>query len=123
MPSYRLGRTNEDIQRELAVLLRTVKDPRVSAHMLSIVRVDTASDLGSCKIYISCLDKGDEKEIRRGLRSASGYLRKELSRALNLRHTPELIFILDDSITEGTRILKLMDDLEEKYNGSHSQGE
>ena len=85
MPSYRLGRTNEDIQRELSVLLRTVKDPRVSAHMLSIVRVDTASDLGSCKIYISCLDKGDEKEIRRGLRSASGYLRKELSRALNLQ--------------------------------------
>jgi len=123
MPSYRLGRTNEDIQRELSVLLRTVKDPRVSAHMLSIVRVDTASDLSSCKIYISCLDKGDEKEIRRGLRSASGYLRKELSRALNLRHTPELIFILDDSITEGTRILKLMNDLEEKYNGSKTDGE
>lgn len=114
MPSYRLGRINEDIQRELSALLRTVKDPRVSGHLLSILRVDTASDLGSCKVYISALDHADEKEIRRGLKSASGYLRRELSVALNLRHTPELQFILDHSIDEGARIIKLMNELEAK---------
>lgn len=114
MPSYRMGRVNEDIQRELSALLRTVKDPRVSGHMLSIVRVETASDLGSCRVFISSLDQGEEKDIRRGLRSASGYLRRELSRALNLRHTPELQFILDNSIDEGARIIRLMNDLEAK---------
>ena len=114
MPSYRLGRVNEDIQRELSALLRTVKDPRVGGHLLSIVRVDTASDLGSCKVFISSLDQGDEKEIRRGLKSASGYLRRELSRALNLRHTPELQFILDNSIGEGAKIIQMMNDLEAK---------
>ena len=114
MASYRLGRINEDIQRELSALLRTVKDPRVSEHLLSIVRVETASDLSSCKVYISSLDHGEEKDIRRGLRSAAGYLRRELSRALNLRHTPELLFILDNSIDEGARIIKLMNELEAK---------
>lgn len=116
MPSYRMGRVNEDIQRELSALLRTVKDPRVSGHMLSIVRVETASDLGSCKVFISSLDQGEERDIRRGLKSASGYLRRELSRALNLRHTPELQFILDNSIDEGARIIKLMNDLEAKQH-------
>lgn len=114
MASYRLGRINEDIQRELSALLRTVKDPRVSGHMLSIVRVDTASDLSYCKVFVSALDAGAEKDVRRGLRSASGYLRRELSRTLNLRHTPELQFILDNSIDEGARIIRLMNDLEVK---------
>lgn len=116
MPSYRMGRINEDIQRELSALLRTVKDPRVSGHMLSVVRVDTANDLSYCKVFLSTLDQADQKDIRRGLKSASGYLRRELSRALNLRHTPELQFILDNSIDEGARIIKLMDDLEKKYH-------
>ena len=114
MASYRLGRINEDIQRELSALLRTVKDPRVSDHLLSIVRVETSSDLSYCKIFVSTLDQGSEKDIRRGLRSAAGYLRRELSRALNLRHTPELQFILDNSIDEGSRIIQLMNDLEAK---------
>lgn len=117
MPSYRINRVNEDIQRELSELLRTVKDPRVSSHMLSVVRVDTANDLSSSKIYISALDQGDEKDIRRGLKSASGYLRRELSRAMNLRHTPELIFVLDNSIDEGSRIIRLMNQLEENGHG------
>lgn len=119
MASYRLGRINEDIQRELSALLRTVKDPRVSEHLLSIVRVDTASDLSYCKVFVSALDQADAKDIRRGLRSASGYLRRELSRALELRHTPELQFILDDSIGEGARIIQLMNQLEaQQHDGT-----
>ena len=114
MASYRMSRINEDIQRELSVLLRTVKDPRVSEHMLSIVRVDTSNDLSYCKVFISTLDSADQKSIRQGLRSASGYLRRELGHALTVHRTPELQFILDDSIDEGSRIIKMMDELEAK---------
>ena len=114
MPSYRINRINEDIQRELSALLRTVKDPRISSRMLSVVRVDTSNDLSYCKVYLSALDQGVEKDVRRGLKSAAGYLRRELSRALDLRHTPELHFILDNSIDEGARIIRMMNDLEEK---------
>ncbi|MCC8130042.1 MAG: 30S ribosome-binding factor RbfA [Clostridiales bacterium] len=114
MPSYRINRINEDIQRELSALLRTVKDPRVGGHMLSVVRVDTATDLSVSKIYVSALDCADEKELRKGLKSTAGYLRRELSRTMNLRHTPELQFIVDHSIDEGAHILHIMDDLEAK---------
>lgn len=114
MANYRLNRINEDIQRELSALLRTVKDPRVSAHMLSIVRVDTSSDLSYCKVYLSTLDQQDSKDIRRGLKSATGYLRRELGHALDLRKTPELTFILDNSIDEGARIIRMMEQLEEQ---------
>ena len=114
MPSYRINRINEDIQRELSALLRTVKDPRISSRMLSVVRVDTSNDLSYCKVYLSALVQGVDKDIRRGLKSASGYLRHELSRALDLRHTPELQFILDNSIDEGARIIRMMEDLEKK---------
>ena len=114
MPNYRINRINEDIQRELSALLRTVKDPRVSGHMLSVVRVDTSTDLSYCKIYLSTLDQADAKDIRRGLRSAAGYLRRELGHALDLRKTPELTFILDNSIDEGSRIIRMLDELEEQ---------
>lgn len=112
MANYRLNRINEDIQRELSALLRTVKDPRISEHMLSVLRVDTSSDLSYCKVWLSTLDQADAKDIRRGLRSATGYLRRELGRALGLRKTPELTFVLDNSIDEGARIIKIMEEWE-----------
>lgn len=114
MANYRLNRINEDIQRELSALLRTVKDPRVSSHMLSVLRVDTSSDLSYCKVYLSTLDQADAKDIRRGLKSATGYLRRELGHALGLRKTPELTFLLDNSIDEGARIIRMMEELEEQ---------
>lgn len=106
----RVEKLNGEIQRVLSGLLATLKDPRVSG-MVSIVRVDTSGDLSQCRVYVSSL--GDPEELRRGLRSASGYLRRELSRVLSLRHTPELLFIADDSIREGTRILGLLHSIEE----------
>ena len=114
MANYRLNRINEDIQRELSALLRTVKDPRISSHMLSVLRVDTSSDLSYCKVWLTTLDQGDAREIRQGLRSASGYLRRELGHALDLRKTPELTFVLDNSIDEGARIIRMMEELEEQ---------
>ena len=112
MASNRISRIKEDIQRELSGLLRSVKDPRVQG-MLSITRVDTTGDLRYAKVFISALDKGHEKDLQKGLKSAAGWLRHELSSRLQLRYTPELIFQLDDSIAQGAHISKLLHQLEQ----------
>ena len=110
MPSNRIGRINEEIQRELADQLRRLKDRRVSSGMVSIIRVDTTGDLRYARVYVSALDKSREKEVLKGLKSASGFLRRELGRALQLRYTPELQFIADDSIQHGAHILEVLRD-------------
>ena len=107
MASNRIGRINEEIQRELSALIRTVKDPRVHG-LVSLTAVDTTSDLRYAKIYVSVLDKSDVKEVIKGLKSAGGYLRRELGRVLQLRYTPELIFVADDSIDKGAHILSML---------------
>ena len=107
MASNRMGRINEEIQRELASLIPTVKDPRVSG-MISVTAVDTTPDLKYAKIYISVLDKSDCEQVLKGLKSAAGYLRRELGHTLNLRSTPELSFIRDDSIDKGAHILEML---------------
>ncbi len=113
MPSNRIGRINEEIQRELASLIRTVKDPRVAeTGMVSVTAVETTPDLKYAKIYISVLDKSASAQTLKGLKSASGYLRRELGRALNLRNTPELTFVRDDSIDKGAHILDMLRDPE-----------
>lgn len=109
MASNRIGRINEEIQRELSTLIRSVKDPRVTG-MISVTAVDATPDLKFAKIYISVLDKSDSTQVLKGLKSASGWLRRELGRALNLRYTPELTFVLDDSIDKGAHILDLLRD-------------
>ena len=112
MPSNRIGRINEEIQRELADQLRHLKDPRVSSGMVSVTRVDTTGDLRYARVYVSALDKSQEKEVLKGLKSAAGFLRRELGRALQLRYTPELQFIADDSIQYGAHILEVLRDPE-----------
>lgn len=113
MASNRINRINDEIQRELADQLRNLKDPRVSG-MVSITRVDTTNDLRYARVYVSALDKDREKDVLRGLKSASGFLRRELGHALQLRCTPELQFIGDDSIRHGAHILELLRREEEK---------
>ncbi|MBO5953623.1 MAG: 30S ribosome-binding factor RbfA [Oscillospiraceae bacterium] len=112
MASNRIGRINEEIQKELASLLRNLKDPRVQGTMISITRVETTPDLRYAKVYASFLDEEKAAEALKGLKSASGYLRRELSSALKLRYTPELVWALDDSITYGAKMLKLINSLE-----------
>ena len=107
MASNRIGRINEEIQRELASLIPNVKDPRVSG-LISVTAVDTTPDLRYAKIYISVLDKSDCAQVLKGLKSASGYLRRELGHALRLRYTPELTFVRDDSIDQGAHILDML---------------
>ena len=107
MASNRIGRINEEIQRELASLIPNVKDPRVTG-MISVTAVDTTPDLRYAKIYISVLDKSDSSQVLKGLKSASGWLRRELGHALQLRYTPELTFVRDDSIDKGAHILDML---------------
>ena len=116
MASNRIGRINEEIQKELSDLLRNLKDPRVQNTMISITRVETTPDLRYAKIYVSFLQKDCAKEAIKGLKSAGGYLRRELGRSLNLRYTPELQWALDDSITYGARMLKLINSLEVNHD-------
>lgn len=111
MSATRMGRINEEIQRCLSDLVRTVKDPRVHG-LISITAVDTTADLKYAKVYVSVLDKSDVNEVIKGLKSASGYLRRELGRALSLRATPELIFIKDDSMAQGAHILEIIENLD-----------
>ena len=114
MASNRIGRINEEIQKELANLLRTVKDPRVQDTMISITHVETTPDLRYAKVYVSFLQENRAEGAMKGLKSAGGYLRRELGRALQLRYTPELVWALDDSITYGAKMLKLINSLEVK---------
>lgn len=126
MSSNRIGRINEEIQRELSEQLRRLKDPRVSATgMVSIIRVDTTGDLRYARIYISALDKSQEKEVLKGLKSASGFLRRELGKALQLRYTPELLFLPDDSIQHGAHILEVLRQVErrDEVRGASSSDE
>ena len=111
MASNRIGRINEEVQRELSELFRTLKDPRVQT-MLSITRVDTTSDLRYAKVYVSVLEEAREKEAMKGLKSAGGWLRRELGQRLQLRYTPELVFELDDSLKYGAHMFDLLEKLE-----------
>ena len=108
MASNRIGRINEEIQKELAALLRSVKDPRVAQSMLTITHVDTTSDLRYSRIYVSALNCPDEKGLLKGLKSAAGFLRRELGSRIGLRYTPELQFFVDDSIAYGAHILEVL---------------
>ena len=112
MANNRLARTNDDIQRVLSELLRNVKDPRVQQGMISVTRVETTGDLRYAKVWLSVYGMKDEKEFRRGLKSASGWLRKELASSMNLRYTPELVFELDHSIEYGAHINELISSLD-----------
>ena len=112
MASNRIGRINEEIQKELASLLRNLKDPRVQSTMISITHVETTPDLRYAKVYASFLDESKAADALKGLKSASGSLRRELGAALKLRYTPELVWALDDSITYGAKMLKLINSLE-----------
>ena len=121
MASNRIGRINEEIQKELASSIRNLKDPRVQGTMISITRVETTPDLRYAKVYASFLQEEKAADALKGLKSASGYLRRELGSALNLRYTPELVWELDDSITYGARMLGLINSLGVKHDDEPDQ--
>jgi len=110
MPAYRINRVNEEMLKEMAQIIRTVKDPRVSSGFVTITHCDVSGDLKFAKIYYSVLN-GDAGEIKKGLISAKGYMRREIAERLNLRNTPELTFVSDDSIEHGAKISKILSEM------------
>ena len=112
MASNRIGRINEEIQKELSTVIRNLKDPRVQDTMISVTRVEATPDLRWAKVYVSFLQEEKAKDALKGLKSASGYLRRELGQRLQLRYTPELQWEQDDSIVYGAKMLKLINSLE-----------
>ena len=116
MASNRISRINEEIQKELASAIRNLKDPRVSGTMISITHVETTPDLRYAKVYVSFLEENKAADAMKGLKSAAGYLRRELASDLKLRYTPELQWALDDSITYGAKMLELINSLEVKQD-------
>lgn len=113
---YKSDRTAEDIKRELTVLVRELKDPRVNAEVLTVVRAEVAHDLSFCKAYVSSLEGIESaKAVCKILNgSAKGYIRRELGGRLGLRKTPDLKFIADDSIEKGIEMFKKLYDAEKR---------
>lgn len=111
MPSNKLARTNDDIQLVMSKLLREIKDPRVNQGMISVTRVETTGDMRYSKIWLSVMGMQNEKDFKKGLKSASGWLRRELGNSLKLRNTPELSFEIDHSIEYGAHINELINSL------------
>lgn len=125
MARYRQDRINEEMVREMAEILRGVKDPRVSQSFVTVTAAKVTPDLKYAKIYYSSL-QGDKKEVERGLKAASGYIRKELAARMNLRITPELSFLRDESVAYGAHIETLLAGLtytEEEEKPDVSEGQ
>lgn len=108
MAKYRQGRINDEIQKEIAMILREVKDPRVSGAFVSVTGATVTPDLKYAKVYYSAL-MGDKKDVARGLAAANGFIRGQIAKRMNLRITPELTFVEDTSIEYGARISKILE--------------
>ncbi|MCR1951550.1 MULTISPECIES: 30S ribosome-binding factor RbfA [unclassified Clostridium] len=116
MANYRGGRINEEVRREISVIIRDeIKDPRMTA-MVSITAVKVTKDLRYAKVFVSIFGKNEEEknETFAALKSASGYIRKEISQRMNLRNTPQILFELDDSISYSMKIEELIEKVKEK---------
>ena len=122
--SVKNTRINGEVLKELSNIIRTeIKDPRINP-MTSVVAVEVAPDLKTCKAYISVLgDEKSQKDTITGLKSAEGYIRRQLARTVNLRNTPEIRFILDQSIEYGINMSKLIDEVTEHDNKMHVEVE
>lgn len=115
MQSRKIDRITEDIKRELTSILREMKDPRVHNSIISIVRVDVSSDLSTCKAYISSVDGLDKaKEAVKGLKSAAGYIRREIGSRLPLRYVPVMNFCATDSIEYSANISRILNEMDLK---------
>ena len=113
MANHRIDRITEDVKRELTAIFRELKDPRVTSAFLSIVRVEVTNDLSYCTVKVSAIEGLDKaKEAVKGLRSASGFIRRELGHRLRLRHVPELIFEATDSIEYSANISRILNSLD-----------
>ena len=126
MSNFRKARISDEFLRTVADALRSVKDPRVSSHMITVTQCDVSGDLKYAKIYFSLLDSDEEtvKEVKQGLKSARGLIRHEIATKLNMRITPELTFIYDNAIERGANIFRLLKEthIDESASDTDSEG-
>ena len=108
MAKYRQSRINDAVMAEVSRIVRDIKDPRVSAYLLTVTGADVSPDLKFAKIFYSVFGEYDEKELKRGLKSVSPYVRSRLAESLNLRVTPELVFVYDESVARGAEISSIL---------------
>ena len=124
MAGHKIDRITEDIKRELTSIFTTVKDPRVAECFISIIRVEVTNDLSYCTVYFSVIEGMERaKQALKGLKSASGYIRRELGARLHLRHTPELIFKATDSVEYSANISRILKDLDIKRDDENDDAE
>ena len=114
MAKYRRSRINDAVAAECAVIVREIKDPRVSDVFITVTGADVTADLKYAKIFYSVMGEHDERELRAGLKHAAAFVRSRLAEELNLRQTPEISFILDESVARGAHIAELLRDIEEQ---------
>ena len=124
-PSKRLTRINDEIMREAAEIIKSeIKDPRIST-ITSVTKAVTTNDLKQCKLYISIMGNDEQKkEVLQGLRSSAGFIRKMLASNINLRNTPELSFVIDDSLDYSYKIDSLLKKVivPDEIGGSAAEG-
>ena len=119
MPSYnRIDRISEEIRKALAEIIRELKDPRISDHLISVARAEVAGDLSYVKVYVSAVE-GIEvaKAATKALTGATGLVRREVGKRLGLRKTPEIKFVADDSIEYGMNIVKKLEEISSELKG------
>lgn len=124
MPNFRADRMSEDIQREIAAILREMKDPRLHNGIISVVRCETAHDLSYSKVYISSINGLDTaKEAVKALKNAQGFIRHELGTRLRLRYSPVLAFEATDSIEYSANISRLLNDIHYTTSDENEENE
>lgn len=124
MPSFRNDRIQEEIKREVDRVIRDeLSDPRLKQGTYSITHVDVTRDLSYAKVYVSVLEDDLKKDVLKAMKSAAGFIRRELMRGMNLRYTPALQFIEDNNIAYGVRINELLKKVSTEEGKGHEQTE
>ena len=124
MAGYRIDRISEDIKREIVAVMRELKDPRVQGKLLTVVKVEVSSDASFAKVFVSSMSGIDDaKTAVKGLDSAVGYIRRELAHRINLRNTPQISFVLDQSIEYGVNMSRLIDEVTRELHDGSDDGQ
>ncbi|OQB14220.1 MAG: Ribosome-binding factor A [Firmicutes bacterium ADurb.Bin193] len=114
MSTNRINKINEEIKKEISSVIRGLKDPRI-AQMTSVVAADVTKDMRWCKVFVSVLGNEEKQnDTLKGLKSAAGFVRKEIGQRLGLRYTPEMVFVLDKSIEHGAHINEILNSINEE---------
>ena len=122
MGTYKQNRTAEDIKREFSAIVRELKDPRVSEHLISVARAEVSSDSSYVKVYVSAVEGMDvAKAATKALTGATGLIRREISKRLGLRKAPELKFVADNSVEYGMNIIKKLEEISNSSSDNSSE--